>query len=65
MSKFEKLVDRIFNGKNVSYDDAANLLSKLGFQFEIRGSHHTFRKPGFFYPYSGYARSFSEILEWL
>lgn len=47
MSKFEKLIDKIFHGKNVSYEDGANLLFRLGFQLEIRGSHHTFRKAGF------------------
>lgn len=45
MSKFEKLVEKILNGKNVSYNDAENLLLHLGFQLKIRGSHHIFRKP--------------------
>lgn len=45
MSKFEKLIQKILNGKNVSYDEAENLLLHLGFQLKIRGSHHSFRKP--------------------
>lgn len=47
MSKLEKLIEKILNGKNVSYIEAENILSKLGFQLEVRGSHHTFRKPGY------------------
>jgi len=45
MSKFEKLIQKILNGKNVSYDDAENVLLHLGFELKIRGSHHNFRKP--------------------
>lgn len=45
MSKFEKLIQKILNGKNISYDDAENVLLHLGFQLKIRGSHHNFRKP--------------------
>lgn len=45
MIKLEKLVAKILNGKNVSYDDAENLLLHLGFQLKIRASHHNFRKP--------------------
>lgn len=45
MSKLDKLIEKILNGKNVSYDDAENLLLHLGFQLKIRSSHHNFRKP--------------------
>jgi predicted RNA binding protein YcfA (HicA-like mRNA interferase family) len=45
MSEFEKLIQKILNGKNVSYNDAENVLLNLGFQIKIRGSHHNFRKP--------------------
>lgn len=45
MSKFDKLVQKIWNGKNVSYEDAENVLLNLGFELKIRGSHHNFRKP--------------------
>ena len=47
MSKFEKLVQKILNGNNVSYQEAENLLLHLGFEVKIRGSHHNFRKPGY------------------
>lgn len=47
MSKFEKLIQKILNGKNISYNEAENLLLKIGYQLEIRGSHHTFRKTNF------------------
>ncbi len=44
MSKYEKLIQKILNGKNISYQDAENLLIHLGFQLKIRSSHHNFRK---------------------
>lgn len=47
MGKFEKLIEKILNGKNVSYQEAENLLLNLGFQLKIRGSHHNFRKSGY------------------
>lgn len=47
MSKIDKLIQKILNGKNVSYQEAENLLLSLGFQLKIRGSHHNFRKPGY------------------
>ncbi len=47
MSKLQKLVEKIFNGRDVSYEEAENLLLKLGFDVDIRGSHHIFRKKGF------------------
>lgn len=45
MSKFEKMIAKILIGKNVTYDDAENVLLHLGFQLKIRASHHNFRKP--------------------
>jgi hypothetical protein len=45
MSKLEKLIDKVLNGKNISYDDAQNLLEHLGFTLKIKASHHIFRKP--------------------
>ncbi len=45
MSKFEKLIQKILQGKNVSYQEAENVLLALGFELKIRGSHHNFRKP--------------------
>ena len=47
MSKAEKLIQKILNRKNVSYQEAENLLLDLGFQLKIKGSHHNFRKPGY------------------
>lgn len=45
MSKFEKLIQKILAGKNISYADAENILLHLDFQLKIHGSHHNFRKP--------------------
>lgn len=47
MSKFEKLILKIQNGKNISYDEAETLLSMLGFTCKVKGSHHVFRKPSY------------------
>jgi predicted RNA binding protein YcfA (HicA-like mRNA interferase family) len=47
MSKLEKLIQKILSGKNVSYVDAEKMLEYLGFELNIRGSHHIFRKPGY------------------
>lgn len=46
MSKEKKLVEKIFQDRNVSYHDAEKILLKLGFALEIKGSHHIFRKNG-------------------
>lgn len=45
MSKLEKLVQKIFDGNNVTFSDAEKILLHLGYQLNIRGSHHVFRKP--------------------
>ena len=47
MSKLEKLLAKILSGNNVSYQEAENVLFKLGFLLKISGSHHVFRKPGY------------------
>lgn len=44
MSKLEKLIQKVLEGRDVSYDEAENILLKLGFKLETRGSHHIFRK---------------------
>ena len=44
MSKLQKLIERILEGRGISYDEAETLLLKLGFGVDIRGSHHIFRK---------------------
>ncbi|MBS0620106.1 MAG: type II toxin-antitoxin system HicA family toxin [Verrucomicrobia bacterium] len=47
MSKLQKLVQKILDGRDVSYAEAEGLLLRLGFQLEVRGSHHIFRKLGY------------------
>jgi predicted RNA binding protein YcfA (HicA-like mRNA interferase family) len=47
MSKLEKLIEKILQGRNISYDDAEKILLKLGFDVEVCGSHHVFRKKGY------------------
>jgi predicted RNA binding protein YcfA (HicA-like mRNA interferase family) len=46
MSAFEKLIQKIFNSSQISYDDAARVLLKLEYMLRVRGSHHGFRKDG-------------------
>jgi len=47
VSKNEKLIIRIFNGKSdITPDEVINILKKLEFKSSaISGSHRTFRKP--------------------
>jgi hypothetical protein len=47
MSKLQKLIQKILEERDVSYEEAEKLLLKLGFDIDIRGSHHIFRKKGF------------------
>ncbi len=47
MSKIEKLIQKILNGQSTSYEEAEKLLIRLGFDLNIRGSHHVFRKNGY------------------
>lgn len=47
MSKREKLIQKIMEGRNVSYDEAETILFHLGFSVEVSGSHHVFRKKGY------------------
>lgn len=47
MSKLEKLIKKILDARNVSYKEAETLLQRLGFEVEISGSHHVFRKSGY------------------
>ena len=49
MGKYEKLLIKIIEGKsdeNIAFDDLCNLLTRLGFEIRIKGSHHIFRKEG-------------------
>lgn len=47
MSKWQKLIQKILEGKNTSYEEAESALFHLGFELQIRGSHHIFRKKGY------------------
>jgi hypothetical protein len=44
MSSFDKLIQKIFEGRNISYADAERVLFSLEFDLDIRASHHIFRK---------------------
>jgi predicted RNA binding protein YcfA (HicA-like mRNA interferase family) len=49
MGKYEKLLLQILRGSsdaNIAFDDLCQLLRRLGFKENIRGSHHNFRKQG-------------------
>jgi hypothetical protein len=49
MSKYNKLLLRILRGTsdtNISFADLCQLLTHLGFDERIRGSHHIFTKDG-------------------
>jgi len=47
MSKHEKLINEILNGKKISYADAEKILLRLHFELSVSGSHHVFRKDGY------------------
>lgn len=47
MTKHEKLINAILDGKRISYKDAEILLLRLHFELSICGSHHIFRKVGY------------------
>ncbi len=36
MSKFQKLIEKILDGRNISYDDAEKVLVHLGFKKRIK-----------------------------
>lgn len=49
MSKYDKLILKIFFGKsenNITFLDLCNILEYHGFEMRIKGSHHIFRKEG-------------------
>lgn len=49
MSKYDKLLFQILRGTsdaNVPFNDLRQLLSSMGFEERIRGSHHMFRRAG-------------------
>lgn len=47
MSKFDKLVKQIMDGRPTSYKEVESVLLKLEFTLRIRGSHHIFAKPDY------------------
>jgi predicted RNA binding protein YcfA (HicA-like mRNA interferase family) len=47
VSKWKKLIQKISEERAISYEEAESVLLKLGFELEIRGSHHVFRKKGY------------------
>jgi hypothetical protein len=49
MSKYDKLLFQILRGTadaNVPFNELRHLLTELGFEERIRGSHHMFRRAG-------------------
>ena len=49
MSKYDKLLFQILRGSsdaNVPFDDLRHMLTSMGFEERIRGSHHMFRRAG-------------------
>jgi len=49
MSKQGKLIKQILSGKadsKIKFNDLISLLSSLGFEVRVKGSHHIFRKEG-------------------
>lgn len=47
MGKIEKLIQKVFQNRPISYNDAERLLKNLGFDVIVCGSHHVFRKKGY------------------
>ncbi len=49
MGKFEKLYQQILSGhsdSNIRFDDLRSFLISLGFDENIKGSHHMYQKDG-------------------
>ena len=49
MSSYDKLLSQILRGTsdaNIAFNDLRHLLTKMGFEERVRGSHHMFRKAG-------------------
>ncbi len=49
MGKYEKLLLQVLRGLsdgNIGFDELCGLLSQLGFEMRIRGSHHIFTMDG-------------------
>jgi len=49
MGKYDKLLNKILSGRsdaNIEFSELCQLLMRFGFEEDIHGSHHTFRKKG-------------------
>lgn len=46
MSRLEKLIKKVFGHQHISFKEAEKILSDLGYEQKITGSHHVFRKTG-------------------
>ena len=49
MTKRSKILQQILTGENdgnILFQDLRHLMTRLGFEERIRGSHHIFTKPG-------------------
>jgi len=49
MSKFDKILEKVLRGTsdaNIDFQDLRQLLTELGFEERIRGSHHIYTKDG-------------------
>lgn len=49
MGKASKLLEKILSGKsdnNIKFSDLCSLLTKLGFEVRIKGSHYIYYKEG-------------------
>lgn len=47
MAKLKKIFNQILSGKsdaNLAFKDICNLMTSLGFDIRIKGSHHIFRR---------------------
>lgn len=46
MTQKEKLLQKLFSGQPIHFDDIYSLLLSLGYKVTVCGSHYTFRKEG-------------------
>lgn len=47
MGSLDKTIQKFIARSQVSYDEAERVLLFLGFEFQVTGSHHVFRKKGY------------------
>lgn len=46
MTKRQKIIQKIKDKRDISFEEAENLLLSLGFKKKVKGSHNVFRKEG-------------------